>query len=181
MDGKAVENIVFERFGGGGDDDVGRASFPGFAQEVVESGEFNRAVRGEDGDMLAGGAKNFVDEVSDGGFAGSASDTNELHVADRVAIVVRQEFGAGALEFGLNGRFLFRFGFRGSHSVFHHGVIVSQKRLSEEGLFAISRFRGLFNPIRYGMPDTSRTCDLQLRKLTLYPSELRAHVDILQR
>ena len=28
------------------------------------------------------------------------------------------------------------------------------------------------------MPDTSRTCDLQLRKLTLYPSELRAHVDI---
>ena len=28
------------------------------------------------------------------------------------------------------------------------------------------------------MPDTSRTCALQLRKLTLYPSELRAHVDI---
>ena len=31
---------------------------------------------------------------------------------------------------------------------------------------------------KYGMPDTIRTYDLQLRKLTLYPSELRAHVGV---
>ena len=29
---------------------------------------------------------------------------------------------------------------------------------------------------KYGMPDTIRTYDLQLRKLTLYPTELRAHM-----
>lgn len=34
---------------------------------------------------------------------------------------------------------------------------------------------GIFNS-NYGMPDTIRTYDLQLRKLTLYPSELRAHM-----
>ena len=31
----------------------------------------------------------------------------------------------------------------------------------------------------YGMPDTIRTYDLQLRKLTLYPTELRAHMWIV--
>ena len=28
----------------------------------------------------------------------------------------------------------------------------------------------------YGVPDTIRTYDLQFRKLTLYPAELRAHI-----
>ena len=32
---------------------------------------------------------------------------------------------------------------------------------------------------KYGMPDTIRTYDLQLRKLTLYPTELRAHMWIV--
>lgn len=34
---------------------------------------------------------------------------------------------------------------------------------------------GIFSS-NYGMPDTIRTYDLQLRKLTLYPTELRAHM-----
>ena len=37
---------------------------------------------------------------------------------------------------------------------------------------------GIFNS-KYGMPDTIRTYDLQLRKLTLYPTELRAHMWIV--
>ena len=37
---------------------------------------------------------------------------------------------------------------------------------------------GIFNS-KYGMPDTIRTYDLQLRKLTLYPTELRAHMWII--
>ena len=36
--------------------------------------------------------------------------------------------------------------------------------------------KGVFQNSNYGMPDTIRTYDLQLRKLTLYPSELRAHM-----
>ena len=83
-----------------------------------------------------------------------------------------------ALEFRLKGRFLFRFGFiRGGLRIIHHEVIIAQKTLQGR-VFCILLFSRLILSVLYGMPDTSRTCDLQLRKLTLYPSELRALVDI---
>ena len=127
VDGETVEDVVFERVGRSGDDDVGRAGFPSFAEEFVESGNFNRVVRCEGSDVLPGGAKNFVNKVRDDCFAGGASDADELHIANRVAIIARQELRTSTLEFRFNGRFLFRFGFLGRHSIFHHGVIIAQK------------------------------------------------------
>ena len=129
MDWKTVEDVVLKGFGGSGDNDIRRASFPGFAQELVQSRDLDRVVRREDGDVLTGGAKDFMDEVGDDTFSGSTSNTDELHVADRVTIVTGEEFGAGALELRLYGRFLFRFGFRGSLRIIHHGVIITQKTL----------------------------------------------------
>ena len=55
MNGEAVEGVLFQRSGGGGDDDIFGTGFPGVAEEFVEGADFDVVVRGEDGDALAGG------------------------------------------------------------------------------------------------------------------------------
>ena len=56
-------------------------------------------------------------------------------------------------------------------------VSSSEARLLTERRRKTAKIR-LFGS-NYGMPDTIRTYDLQLRKLTLYPTELRAHMWIV--
>ena len=144
VNGEAVEDVVFKRLGRGGNDDVGRAGFPGFGEEFVEDGGLDRGVGSEDSDVLAGGAKNLVNEVCNNAFAGGAGNANELHIADGVAIITRQKLSMGALEFRLKGRFLFRFGFiRGGLRVIHHEVIITQKTLQGR-VFYILLFSRLY-------------------------------------
>ena len=71
--------------------------------------------------MLSGGAKNFVDEMGDCGFSGGSGDADEFHVANRVSVIGRKEFGAGALSLSLEGNFWFsvRFRLREILRIFH--------------------------------------------------------------
>ena len=55
MDGETVKDVVFKGFGGGSHNAVIRAGFPGVGEEFMEDGSFNWRVRGENGDVLAGG------------------------------------------------------------------------------------------------------------------------------
>lgn len=105
MDRKTVEDVVFERISGSGDDDVRSTSFPSFGDELVESAGFDFCVRSENGDVLAGGTEDFVDEMGDGALSGRAGDTDELHVTNRVTVVTREEFRAGALGTLFESRF----------------------------------------------------------------------------
>ena len=72
----------------------------------MESAGFDGGVGGEDSDVLAGGAEDFVDKVGNGGFAGGAGDGDEFHVADGVAVVGGEKFGTEALGFFFEGGFL---------------------------------------------------------------------------
>ena len=47
---------------------------------------------------------------------------------------------------------------------------------SSQAIHKIKKPRASSRFFDFGMPGTIRTCDLQLRKLTLYPTELRAHM-----
>ena len=127
---ETIEDVVFKRLRWSGDDDIGRASFPGFGEKLVQDGGLNGRIGSKHGDMLTGSAKNFVDEVGDDAFARGASNANEFHITDRVAIITRQELGVRALKLRLEGRFLFRFGFiRGGLRIIHHEAIITQKTL----------------------------------------------------
>lgn len=87
MDGEAIEDIVFKRIGGGGYDAIIRAGLPSFGEEFMKDGGFNRGVGSEDGDVLTGGAKDFVNEVGDDGLSGGPSNADEFHVANRATII----------------------------------------------------------------------------------------------
>ena len=99
MDGEIVKNVVFQRFGWGGDDDVVGAGFPSVGEEFVEHAGIEFVVGGENGNMFARSAEDFVEEVGGDGLAGRASYTDEFHITDGVAIVAAEEFGTGFLEF----------------------------------------------------------------------------------
>ena len=73
---EAVENILFQRFSWGGDDDVVSAGLPSVAEKLVKSTNFNIFIGGEASDMLAGSTENLVDVMSDFNFAGGAGDTD---------------------------------------------------------------------------------------------------------
>ena len=55
--------------------------------------------------MLTCGAKNLMNEMSDDAFARGACDADELHVADGVTVIAREEFGVCALAFLLECEF----------------------------------------------------------------------------
>ncbi len=109
MDRKAIEDVVFKGFGGGGDDAIIRAGFPGFGEEFVKGGDFYGRVGGENSDVLAGGAEDFVDKVGSGGFAGGASEADEFHVAEGVTIIRGKKLGVKTSGFCLKGRLFRRF------------------------------------------------------------------------
>ena len=58
------------------------------------------------------------------------------------------------------------------------GVFLLSRAVIDRATAAKNAQMGDFST-KYGMPDTIRTYDLQLRKLTLYPTELRAHMWII--
>lgn len=128
LDGEPVEDVVFERLRGSGDDAEIRAGFPGVGEELVQNGKLERGVGGEDGDVLAGGAENLMHKMGDGGLARGAGDADELHIADGIAIIAREELCAGALGLGFEGGlffFCFLFWFRGLGRLRFHEVIIA--------------------------------------------------------
>ena len=86
--------MLLERRSGSGDDDEIIISLPGVVEEFVKEAGLNVILRGEDSGVKTGGLENLLEEAGNDNLAGGASDNNELHVLDRVAIV-------GAVEFGL--------------------------------------------------------------------------------
>lgn len=53
----------------------------------MKDGGFEGLFASENGNLLAGGAKDFVDVVSNGSLAGGAGDGDKFHIFDRIAIV----------------------------------------------------------------------------------------------
>ena len=64
----------------------------------MENGGFNFVVGGENGDGLASGEEDFVDEVGDDGLTGSAGNADNAEVAGGMAVVGGEEFDLRALE-----------------------------------------------------------------------------------
>ena len=87
MDGEAVEDVVFKRVGRGGYDAIIRSGLPSFGEEFMKDRGFYRGVGGEDGNVLASGAEDFVNEVGDSGLSGGPSNADEFHVANRATII----------------------------------------------------------------------------------------------
>ena len=87
MDGEVIKDIVFQGFGGGGDDDVICASLPSVGEEFVKHTSVEFVIRGKDSNVLASSTKNFMKKVSGDGFTSAAGDADEFHVTDWVAVV----------------------------------------------------------------------------------------------
>lgn len=68
-DGQAIEDVVFKRGSGSGDDSVSGFSLPGITKEFVEKSGFDGVVRSENGRGLASGEENLVDIMGNGSFA----------------------------------------------------------------------------------------------------------------
>ena len=101
MDGELVKNVFFEHGGGGFDDDVDGAAPQGFTEISVEciggDGVFGGAGDEGGGDFV--GDEDFLDEASNGVFAGMTSNSDDFEVFGGLAMDGRSNFGLGFLQF----------------------------------------------------------------------------------
>jgi len=88
MKWKLVKDLFFKGWSGSLDDDVSGAVFEALTEVTVKGEGGDGAVSGvgdEGGGDLVGG-KYFMDEVSDGGIAGVASDGDDFEIIGRTAV-----------------------------------------------------------------------------------------------
>ena len=91
----------------------------------MESAHAKGRFASENRDLLAGGAENFVDVVSDSDFAGGASDSDKLEFLGRIAVIGLKDFGVSFLKIGPQTSvrtpvFVFSWTF---HTLFHNFIL----------------------------------------------------------